>query len=276
MQYEVYVDSLFLLNFAMNLYLMILVNESLHCVASKKRIVAGAAIGGAGYCLMFFVPVSKIYVRMLFAAVIVNAAMIQFSFRPGSLRLFLRLFEKTYFYALLYGGLFFALLHVIPQLSGHILTLGGVLLPGGVFLMILLGKIHKRRGENDVFVQIGIRDYKEHIKYLTGLVDTGNALREPISGKPVCIMEDASFQKLFPNGLTGGRVVPFHSIGCENGILWGYPVPELRIETVGNRQVCKDVYIGVSGNRISMQGKYQILVHPACVENLCEYKKEDE
>ncbi|MGN1204996.1 MAG: sigma-E processing peptidase SpoIIGA [Lachnospiraceae bacterium] len=266
MQYEVYIDSLFLLNFAMNLYLMILVNESLHGAATKKRLVAGAAIGGAGYCLMFFLPVSIVPVRVLFGAVIVNAVMLLFTFRAKNIRFFLKLLEKAYLYAFIYGGFFLALLHLVPQFAQHMLTVGGVLLLGGFLFLILLGKLHKRRGDDAVFVQIGIRDKKERIRYLTGLVDTGNTLREPISKQPVCIMETKDFQKLFPEGLAGGRVIPFRSIGCATGILWGYPLPELRIEVLGKQHVCRDVYIGVSENKISAQGKYQMLVHPACME----------
>ena len=46
MQYEIYIDSLFLLDFAMNLYLLLLVNRNLNHTATWKRLLAGAALGG--------------------------------------------------------------------------------------------------------------------------------------------------------------------------------------------------------------------------------------
>mgnify|MGYP002508175974 CR=1 FL=1 len=46
-----YVDSLFFLNFIMNLYLLILVNRSTFRTATPGRIAAGAALGAAGFLL---------------------------------------------------------------------------------------------------------------------------------------------------------------------------------------------------------------------------------
>ena len=54
MQYEIYIDSLFLLDFAMNLYLLLLVNRNLNHTATWKRLLAGAEWGGEGDCLVFF------------------------------------------------------------------------------------------------------------------------------------------------------------------------------------------------------------------------------
>ena len=45
MHYELYVDSLFLLNFIMNLYLLILVDNSTLRTATAGRLAAGAAVG---------------------------------------------------------------------------------------------------------------------------------------------------------------------------------------------------------------------------------------
>ena len=61
MQYEIYIDSLFLLDFAMNLYLLLLVNRNLNHTATWKRLLAGAALGGAGYCLMFFLMCEELF-----------------------------------------------------------------------------------------------------------------------------------------------------------------------------------------------------------------------
>ena len=88
MQYEIYIDSLFLLDFAMNLYLLLLVNRSLNHTATWKRLLAGAAFGGAGYCLMFFLPFSYVPVKILFVGIPVNAGVLYVTFLPHSFALF--------------------------------------------------------------------------------------------------------------------------------------------------------------------------------------------
>lgn len=106
MQYEIYIDSLFLLDFAMNLYLLLLVNRSLNHTATWKRLLAGAAFGGAGYCLMFFLPFSYVPVKILFVGIPVNAGVLYVTFLPHSFALFKKLFMQMTGYAFLFGGAF--------------------------------------------------------------------------------------------------------------------------------------------------------------------------
>lgn len=72
-------------------------------------------------------------------------------------------------------------------------------------------------------------------------------------------------------------MIPFRSVGCSKGILPGYPVAELTIEAEGEKISPGQVYIGVSENILSVQGSYQILLHPALLKkgrrNLCERNK---
>ena len=79
-------------------------------------------------------------------------------------------------------------------------------------------------------------------------------------------MEKENFEKLYPEGLPGLRMIPFRSVGCSKGILPGYPVAELTIEAEGEKISPGQVYIGVSENILSVQGSYQILLHPALLK----------
>ena len=54
MQYELYVDSLFLIHFVMNLYILILVNNSTNGSATPGRLLLGAIVGGMGSVFVFF------------------------------------------------------------------------------------------------------------------------------------------------------------------------------------------------------------------------------
>ena len=53
MHYELYLDSLFFLNFIMNLYLLMLVDKTAYGMAGRGRQLAGAAVGAACFLVPF-------------------------------------------------------------------------------------------------------------------------------------------------------------------------------------------------------------------------------
>ena len=76
---------------------------------------------------------------------------------------------------------------------------------------------------------------------VTALVDSGNSLTEPISGKPVCVVEEKIVRGLWGKSMKGFRAIPFHSVGQNHGILEGYLLPGLSLEMNGVRKELKDV-----------------------------------
>lgn len=268
MQYEIYIDSLFLLDFAMNLYLLLLLDRNLNHTATWKRLLGGAALGGAGYCLMFFLPIPYVPVKIMFVGIPVNALVLYVAFQPDSPALYKKMLERLCGYAFLFGGAFYALLRLFPFWRRYLSGLGGILLLGAILCLYFSYQSRTENRTRTCFVKVRLPDENGQMCSLTGLVDTGNGLREPISGKPVCLMEREVFESLYPKGREGLRMIPFRSVGCPKGILPGYPVPELIIEEDGRKTGHKQVYIGISDNVLSVQGGYQILLHPA----LCKEK----
>jgi len=130
---------------------------------------------------------------------------------------------------------------------------------------------------------------------LVGLLDTGNSLYDPISKKPVLVMDIEAFTMLLSNeemsflnmilSTTGEktrcqsitntkiqstddntaeklkiRMIPYHSIG-KSGLMPAIVIDQVVIwdeeEQISNNQVL----IAVSGTRISKQNEYQIILH---------------
>lgn len=206
--------------------------------------------------------------KILFVGIPVNAGVLYVTFGPGSVALFKKLFTQMTGYAFLFGGAFFALLHFLPFLRKYLFGMGGVLLTGAILCMVFAYRAAGKEQKEASFVKVKLPDGQNRVQTFTGLVDTGNGLREPISGQPVCLMEKENFEKLYPEGLPGLRMIPFRSVGCSKGILPGYPVAELTIEADGEKISPGQVYIGVSENILSVQGNYQILLHPALLKKM--------
>lgn len=128
---------------------------------------------------------------------------------------------------------------------------------------------------------------------LTALVDTGNQLRDPLSGHPVVVVELTAIAALLPArlvevyqagpaaGLDGGfigslsgldrlpeswlarvRVVPFTSLGKENGLLLGFRPDGLTVRGSGGPGRRRDVVVCVYAGTLSEDGSYNALLHP--------------
>lgn len=267
MYYEVYIDSLFLLNFTMNLYLLMLVNKSLNRTAKRKRLFAGAALGGAGYCLMFLLPFGAVP-KIVLAAVLVNSGMILMVFKPCSARTFFRILETILKYSFLMGGGFLLLLNQVKSFRRYMMSVTGILACGGIFALMFSYLADRRRMKKQEPCKVMLSGKHGSRVTVQAIVDTGNCLKEPISGKPVSVLEKAVFDSLFGEEVPqeGFRAIPYRSIGCERGIMKGFLLPEMTIEQDGIKKVCSNVYVGVSERAVSSTASYRMLLHPELLE----------
>ncbi|HHW26878.1 MAG TPA: sigma-E processing peptidase SpoIIGA [Firmicutes bacterium] len=118
---------------------------------------------------------------------------------------------------------------------------------------------------------------------LTALVDTGNNLRDPVSGLPVVVVDWESLRKVMPDEVytffqsTWDRIpscladspigrrlrlIPYESLSGKKGVLPGFRPDRLILTEKGRRKVLKNAIVGVSGERLSPNGLYQALLHP--------------
>lgn len=247
MRYELYVDSLFLMNFVMNLYILMLVDRSTLRTATPGRLLAGAAIGAGGYLLPFFIG-GPLPVKLLLGAV-AALGMLLISFSIKGFRNFMRLVEKTLLFSFCIGGGMLFLFR-IPGLTGGIRTgTFAILASGGILFLFLKRFSREPKPENCMCRATLIRDGARVT--VAALIDSGNSLTEPISGKAVSVVDEKVFRSLWGNGGQGYRAIPYHSIGKSRGILEGYLLPELRLEVNGMCKTFRNVYIAVSPECIS-------------------------
>lgn len=268
MYYEVYIDSLFLLNFTMNLYLLLLINKSLNCTATRIRLLAGAFLGGMGYCLMFFLPFGGVVTKTLFTGIFVNGGILLWVFKPGSIKAVFKMFETMIGCSFLMGGGFLLLTNHVKPFREHAMTVTGVLAFGGVFAVIFSLYLERKKREGTELCKAVLQGSNGRRLTVWGIVDTGNSLREPISKKPVSVLEKAIFESLCEEGKEpeGFRAIPYRSVGCERGIMKGYQIPEITIEQGGIKKVCRNVYVAVSEKAVSSTKSYQMLIHPELLE----------
>jgi len=249
MHYELYIDSLFFINFIMNLCLLALVDRNTFQSAGLMRIMAGAALGA----LCFFIPfVSRLPIplKLAMGAGGGAAGMICVAFPVRSLRMFLKLLEKLLIYSFGLGGTVLFVIQRFPSARNALTSMFGVL-GAGVFGYLLFCRLKTRAGAESLCrARLSRKDVRITVD---ALVDSGNSLIEPISGKPVCIVGQEVFAALWKGEEEemGFRAIPYHSIGKKKGILRGYLLPELKLEMEDGEQIFQNVYIAVSKEEIS-------------------------
>ena len=269
MYYEVYADSLFLLQFFLNFYLLALTNCLLYSVASLKRILKGAVLGAFCTVIPFFFPID-LRVGMASGFLLSVGVMSKYTFRIIGKKQWLQLIEKLFFVTLLMGGLLLIGLKWWCRKTGSYPGMSGVFVLGTIIYCLLNRMIRKKRtGEQECEV---ILKNGEKEKKIEALLDTGNTLVEPISGKPVSIVTPTILTELLGDEIPElYRVVPFRSVGKEHGILKAYLLKQMVVEVQGIRKKCDNVYIAVSEEFFREDNGYEVILHPGI---LCMAKGE--
>lgn len=248
MYYELYGDSLFLINFVMNLLLLSLANRSLHRTATRRRLVIGAALGAMSYFVPFFLE-GALWLKMLLGLFLGNVLMIVTAFQTRSFRAFFQVLERLLLGAVALGGALTLLWKLFPALREYTVGIWGVM-GGGWLLYAGMERFFCRVHFQSSLCKAVMLNGKSRMT-VTALVDTGNSLVEPISGKPVSVVDADVLKGLWEEEPRLYRAIPYHSVGKKRGILKGYRLPELRIDLGGVEKVCKDTYIAVCEEYLS-------------------------
>lgn len=263
LQGTIYIDSIFLLNLVMDLYLLTLTARMLGKTATYPRIFAGSVVGAAGYCIVLCLPGISYMLKVLLGMVPVGMLMIKIAYRMKGIRELLRALGYLYLLSFLMGGFIIFLKGKSRLLSEHGDSAAAVAGIGFIcFVMIrkLIQVYRKRREEH--FCKVSIPG-DTGVLTVAALIDTGNGLVEPVSQKPVAILDADKWEGLRrwmkPEKY---KIIPYHSIGKESGVLEGYEIDTMEISTsMGKRQFDK-VIIAVFKGKVSRKGSYQMILPP--------------
>lgn len=268
MYYKLYIDSVFFVQFVMNLYLLSITGKVLKCTATHRRMIPGALLGAGMICLVISFPVWNLKIRLALGVIPVSMSMIRivFAVRPLS-----RLVKSSIVMGVcgfFMGSIVLWLTSRSAWMKGRQYGIWAVAFCGYIsyrFLQFLIRKLHREKEEELKEIRIPFGEKNIHMK---ALLDTGNHLCEPVSGAPVCVISESAageFRDFFlPEKY---HAIPYQSIGKKRGILDAYELPELIIEDTWREICCKRVIVAISNTGISQDSLYQMILHPRLMEN---------
>ena len=252
----IYIDTLFLINALVD-YLLLLASARLAGEPlSRLKFALGAVLGG-GYAVLIFLPglsfLAHPLCRLAWAVMMVLIAF-------WKSRRLLR--QVVIFFALscAFGGGILA----ISLLGGRGLTLSGGVLYSSMDLKIVLlsaagcygvltlvfQRVGRHTGPSGELQPVRLSLGERQVE-LTALVDTGNTLSDPATGRPVLVAEADCVEELLPPGIWPSptelqdpvralerledpwrrrfRLLPYRAVGGERGLLLALRLDKVQV-----------------------------------------------
>lgn len=100
-----------------------------------------------------------------------------------------------------------------------------------------------------------------------GIIDSGNSLYEPESLRPVSIVEQSVIRPLLHKTVDKVYVVPFKSIGRENGSLYAIEFDKMDVVMSDTCFTKEKVLIGIFKGKLSCDGRYTMLLNGEYMNN---------
>ena len=285
----VYLDVVFVENVLMNYIIIFATGVVIKTDCKKLRILLASCIG-AVYTVVMYLDVLPIYSNFIMKFVL-SVAMVYIAFKPNGFRRLLKDLIIFYLVSFAFGGCVFALMYFLKPQMAEIrngvfvgsypikVALVGALV-AFVVVQISFKLVKTKLNKKDVIyeVQLIIDGKTVAIK---ALLDTGNLLKDPITGFPVIIVEQNSLTNVISDKILnnidkilGGdideltkdeefnqtisrfRMIPFSSLGKQNGLLLGIKVDSVKVILDEKIVVVNNAIIGIYDKSFTKNGAY--------------------
>ncbi|MGL5259694.1 MAG: sigma-E processing peptidase SpoIIGA [Lachnospiraceae bacterium] len=252
--YSVYIDRYFSLNFILIFFILLLSRDVLKSKVTWRRIIVGDFLGTIGCCITIFLPTSNMIIKIIIGYIISSIFMIWFVFKVKTLKRGVTVIVVVYGMASLLGGILAMSIRFTPSILG-------ISIVATICIKIICYFYHKQT-KDKIFI-VTLYDYNEQKIVIKGLIDTGNSLYDPITKKPISIIDKECFSTYSFTVLEEKfHAIPFSSVGKNNGILKGYEIKKMTVKINEEEMEVLKPIIAISEEKISNQNKYQIIIHP--------------
>lgn len=270
MHYEIYLDRLFLLNLVIHFLLLELANKLGGYGRGVRQLFWPAAGGACFFCIAVLIPGLPVLVKTVLLSA-GGLAMVRLAFPVRSMQGFLLAAAGYHGAAFgMAGGIRF-----FYGVAGLRTVQNGLLIP--MCVLIFAGALwflrKERKKREAVYVRVWLVGSKGR-KEVTALVDSGCQLRDPISGKPVSVLEQGAAEEILPlNQPERFRLIPYHSIGKEHGLMQAAEAERMYIQKEGREMTVEKPMLAVCRQKLSSGNGYQMILHPLLLKSESEHKK---
>ncbi len=252
------------------------------------RIITASLIGSI-YAIIAYTTEISIYTSII-SKWILAIVIVYIAFNPQTVKKMCKQVLIFYLTSFVFGGVALYLIYFLkPQ---EIFIKNGVYVGKYVLKVIFLGAIiafiivkisfkliKTKINSKDMYCKIKVF-IDEKVIQTIAMIDTGNLAKEPITNRPVVIIENNLLEEVLPkeicnnveNILSGNldgvpekyiprlRCIPFSSLGKQNGMLLGIKADGIEVDFEEEKKCSKDVIIGVYDKSLTKKGEYRALI----------------
>lgn len=267
MEYEFYIDLFFLTDFYLNLLSLFLSAALLRQRLCFWRLCFAAAIGSFWNCFLIVFPLLPTGVELLVTILPVGGIMLVVAFQERfaegmpqkSLQRFLQRFLSAEGSFLLAAGLVngcysFAFQHFYLSDLESLAFTGFICLFAERFLRYR----YKRGTVGEIRYLVSLYYQGKQKKFLA-LVDSGNRLRIPDTGKPVSLI---SYRDCigFCDTVSGGFYIPYRAVGTEKGMLFTVLFEKMEIQGNGSAITIEKPAVAIVKESLSVKGDFSMIL----------------
>lgn len=264
----VYLDVIFFINLLYQFGILEVLTMLYKLKVRTLRILSGAALGSLLYCLCIVLklPLGELWCKILIGigiGIVVNVV----AFIPMSLHKMWGVLMSQCLLAFCLSGIL-QFLPINVQTGYLMLTASGAV----IFLCLFCVKIRKMLFEklrNEQSIYRVCICHRGKMLEINALMDTGNSLIDPISGEIVIIMQKSTVGKIFAEDelrqQPGYRMIPYHSIGNNDGILEAFRLERLEIVGKKTRDDSNTLFLNLicAVHKYDYKsGTYEVILHP--------------
>lgn len=285
----VYIDIVLFENLCMNYIILFSTAYILRLKIKHIRFFLSSLIG-AVYAILAYTDIIPMYTSIV-TKIIFSVCIVYIAYNPKHVKGMLKELIVFYLVSFALGGCAFALLYIVrPQdifiengvyigtYPIKIALLGGV--TGFVVTYIAFKVVKSRVTKNEIIYKVIISLDGKKIE-TNVMLDTGNMLKDPISGEAVMLIEKQELYEIMPKNLLdniekvlGGelkeeqglkyrtrlRIIPFTSVGKQNGMMLGIKVDEIKIVTDVEEIINRNAIVCIYDKIFSKSRRYTGLI----------------
>lgn len=257
--YAVYIDVFLVQNVLMDLQLLLLTMLLLREKVIFLRLLAASLVGGAGAVMILLSGIGfgityVLLVLVLDLAMLLVCVRKPIKGRPAFQKLVMGIID-LYGMVFAYGKLMECAGRLVGERLAQILVTGVII---GIVIFILA---YRSLMEPRHIYEVTLTEEGENV-ICRALFDTGNLLTDPISGKPVSVVEETALMKgwleKYPQKY---KIIPYQSVGREHGVLEGIVVDELVIKKEQEQVVKKGAVVAFYKGKLSKNGDFQMILN---------------
>ncbi len=228
---------------------------------TNRRLFFTAFLSAMGN-LACTIGISNPYVKMLLVHFVLNTILILFCFKGSTKKEFMENWAVTYGMTVFLGGMmsFFTKGYWKEQNF----AIGAVI--SALALSVTNYYLRRRKQFANQIFPVVLKHRGQSIS-LKAYWDSGNQLKDPYNGKPVCIISNRVAEKIMHPGKDFVRFVPYISLGQKDGLL-----PVIQIECMkiyeGKKKIeIKPAEVGIANEGLLEQKEYDLILHASFLES---------